>query len=220
MTPTQTAPCEGEAIELAFAVVYPDGFGTCDDVIKYALDQAKANVLHTLAALSPAPTAPVGVDREKVIEIIRAEMVPRKPGWKGDPAVCADAIMDLFASASPQPGEGGSGASKWGAARNLFVSYAERFTNATRYEEASAIADDAARKFDALYDHPAPGDTERLRASLEPFARAAEALGPSWMDHEDHWSDYIPEPPTVGDLRAAHAALSQAENSQKTGGEA
>lgn len=41
--------------------------------------------------------------------------------------------------------------SKWSAARNLFVRHAEAFHKATRYEEASAIADEAARDLDTLY---------------------------------------------------------------------
>jgi hypothetical protein len=44
----------------------------------------------------------------------------------------------------------------WSAIRNLFVREAERFMNATRYEEASAIADAAAREIEALYASPAP----------------------------------------------------------------
>lgn len=38
----------------------------------------------------------------------------------------------------------------WTALRSEFVKQAEKFCNATRYEEASSIADDAARRLQAL----------------------------------------------------------------------
>ena len=64
---------------------------------------------------------------------------------------------------------------QWSAIRNLFVREAERFMNATRYEEASAIADKAARDLEALAASPAP-DLEGLR---ERVARI--------VDHEGYW---------------------------------
>lgn len=46
------------------------------------------------------------------------------------------------APASPLPEGGGD----WSAVRNAFVRHAEAFVKASRYEEASAIADKAARE--------------------------------------------------------------------------
>jgi hypothetical protein len=49
------------------------------------------------------------------------------------------------APASPLPGGGA-----WSAIRNAFVRHAEAFVKASRYEEASAIADKAAREIQDL----------------------------------------------------------------------
>jgi len=59
-----------------------------------------------------------------------------------------DALMDRLsaaAPASPLPGGG-----DWGAIRNAFVRHADAFVKASRYEEASAIADKAAREIQDL----------------------------------------------------------------------
>lgn len=50
------------------------------------------------------------------------------------------------APASPMPEGGGN----WSAIRNAFVRHAEAFVKASRYEEASAIADKAAREIQGL----------------------------------------------------------------------
>ncbi len=55
-------------------------------------------------------------------------------------------------SAAPAP-EGGV-VSIWSDARNVFVRYAELFAMTERYEEASAIADKAAREIEALRAQP------------------------------------------------------------------
>jgi len=58
----------------------------------------------------------------------------------------------------------------WSSIRNLFVREAERFISATRYEEASAIADAAARDILALIaTHP----VQALDSSLRDTHRAA-----------------------------------------------
>lgn len=65
---------------------------------------------------------------------------------------CVEAL-----SAAPAP-EGGA-VSIWSDARNVFVRYAELFAMTERYEEASAIADKAAREIEALAtreEAPAP----------------------------------------------------------------
>nr|WP_303683013.1 hypothetical protein [Brevundimonas naejangsanensis] len=57
----------------------------------------------------------------------------------------ADALDVLSLSAAP-----GGAVSIWSDARSLFVRYAELFALTERYEEASAIADKAAREIEAL----------------------------------------------------------------------
>jgi hypothetical protein len=50
---------------------------------------------------------------------------------------------------------------KWGEVRSLFTKHAEAFVKATRYEEASAIADAAAREIEELFALPhAPNQPE------------------------------------------------------------
>lgn len=56
----------------------------------------------------------------------------------------------------------------WSVARNLFVRHAEQFCNATRYEEASAIADQAAREFEEI-----------VRGLAAPTVQGGEDLGSS-----------------------------------------
>lgn len=105
----------------------PEGRGRGDDIIAYRLAAQPASEQVGMSEAnapkdSPAPTAPVGVDREKVARIIDPmafdvhRYVHRKneAAWAENKAkrlevafAKADAILAL--SASPQPGEGGSG---------------------------------------------------------------------------------------------------------------
>ncbi|GAA0768636.1 hypothetical protein [Brevundimonas olei] len=60
----------------------------------------------------------------------------------------ADEVWSAMLSAAPAPE--GVAVSIWSDARNVFVRYAELFAMTERYEEASAIADKAAREIEAL----------------------------------------------------------------------
>ncbi len=81
--------------------------------------------------------------------------------YKDDPA---SVIYHAMLSAAPAP-EGGA-VSIWSDARNVFVRYAELFAMTERYEEASAIADKAAREIEALAPREeAPDWTARTEAA-------------------------------------------------------
>lgn len=72
--------------------------------------------------------------------------------------------------------------SRWSDIRGLFVRHAEAFVNATRYEEASAIADNAAREIEDLAASPQPvvGDRETVARLIEPNAWMAKDVNPDW----------------------------------------
>jgi hypothetical protein len=139
---------------------------------------AKAAITEYLRA-TPAPAAPqaAGVgEREAIARCIDPLAFSEKyvrwtdPAWAekkakrlADAVAKADAILALRAP-SREP-EGGA-VSIWSDARSMFVRYAELFAMTERYEEASAIADKAAREIEALTtreEAPAvPDDVQRL----------------------------------------------------------
>ncbi len=89
------------------------------------------------------------------------------PAQADSPRHVWESVMRPRILAALRPALVDEGQNRWAPARNLFVTYAERFTNATRYEEASAIADKAAREFDALYATPASQDALIARDGCE-----------------------------------------------------
>ncbi|MGN6063800.1 hypothetical protein [Brevundimonas diminuta] len=79
-------------------------------------------------------------------------------------------------SAAPAPDAGA--VSIWSDARNVFVRYAELFAMTERYEEASAIADKAAREIEAL--------ATREEAPAEAGEAMTEAEVRQWIDACNH----------------------------------
>lgn len=82
------------------------------------------------------------------------------------------ALRDAALSASPARGERDA-PSRWSAVRNLFVRHAEAFNKATRYEEASAIADKAGREIEELFAPSTTSTAEQVDAPRDEQGRDA-----------------------------------------------
>lgn len=93
--------------------------------------------------------------------------------------------FDRAKALAAQPSAGAQGEA-WSKVRTLFMSQAERFVAATRYEEASIIADKAARDIVCICATPAQpdtGDVAALREALEKARERFEGIRRTLINH-------------------------------------
>lgn len=210
MTTNQTAPCEGEAALLPDPLSHLTGWeakkidgrwfvgmkGNLDtihdgliEVARHTTDEAAQEIAEWIAAaynaaLSPAPTAPVGVDSQDLVLVPRvAAMVARiiinerKDSYLfGDTLSALEAAINSDAlSAFPQPGEGGSGepfawAWRWndGAPEEWFAGVSLPVITASSANEIVEVK--------PLYDHPASDSRDGVVSDEDAYALGRAAL--------------------------------------------
>lgn len=152
------------------------------------------------------PTLPLHPESTRIAAVLRAKAeklgkgVPSDlPGFHKDLWTAAEIIdmaeqgrafdhqMNAMLSAAPAP-EGGA-VSIWSDARNVFVRYAELFAMTERYEEASAIADKAAREIETLATREeAPAEAgEQSGGQIAFDAWNGREGDPYWFLESDAW---------------------------------
>lgn len=159
--PTETVPVEPDAglLSVISAMVRRIAVPVSVEDEEVYFDNGHARQIYQ-AVIQSAPAAPqtAGVgDREAIAREVHKgrfpsdrEATPFDQESREAQAYCYRITDRILALRAPSRKPEGGAVSIWSAARSLFVRYAELFAMTERYEEASAIADKAAREIEAL----------------------------------------------------------------------